>query len=203
MPIVLQSVVGMGSWFIFFIIIEDMGKTELAISNIMRAVYLLFMIPCWGFASSINTLASNLIGKHKPEEVFAVTTQTAVLSFVVTMAFAITMLFAPEVVLRVGTDNLALIEESKRLTGVLTAILALFSVGAIYFNGLVGTGATQKALYLQIVGVIVYLVYIYLAVHVFNCSLEVAWMAELVYWVVSLASSVWYLRSNRWQHIQV
>lgn len=203
MPIVLQSVVGMGSWFVFFIIIEDMGQTELAISNIMRAVYLLFMIPCWGFASSINTLASNLIGKDKQEEVFAVTTQTAVLSFVVTMLFAISMLFAPDIVLRVGTDNAALIEESKRLTGVLTAILALFSIGAIYFNGLVGTGATKKALYLQILGVVVYLMYIYLAVHVFNCSLEVAWMAELVYWVVSLVTSIWYLRSNKWQHIQV
>ncbi len=203
MPIVLQSVVGMGSWFIFFIIIEDMGQTELAISNIMRAVYLLFMIPCWGFASSINTLVSNLIGKDKLEEVFSVTTQTAILSFGVTMIFALSMLFAPEVVLRVGTDNLALIEESKRLTGVLTAILALFSIGAIYFNGLVGTGATQKALYLQILAVVVYLAYIYLAVHVFDCSLEVAWMAELAYWVVSLTTSVWYLRSNKWQHIQV
>ncbi len=203
MPIVLQSVVGMGSWFIFFIIIEDMGQTELAISNIMRAVYLLFMIPCWGFASSINTLASNLIGKDKQGEVFSVTTQTAILSFAVTMVFAISMLFAPDVVLRVGTDNPILIEESKRLTGVLTAILALFSIGAIYFNGLVGTGATQKALYLQILSVIVYLLYIYLVVHVFDCSLEVAWMAELIYWIVSLTTSVWYLRSNKWQHIEV
>ena len=84
-PIVLQSVVGMGSWFIFFVIVEDMGETELAISNIMRAVYLLFMIPCWGFASSVNTLVSNLIGKNKLEEVFWVTTQTAILCFSVTM----------------------------------------------------------------------------------------------------------------------
>ncbi|MFK7798140.1 MAG: MATE family efflux transporter [Aureispira sp.] len=203
MPIVLQSVVGMGSWFIFFIIIEDMGQTELAISNIMRAVYLLFMIPCWGFASSINTLASNLIGKHKQDEVFAVTTQTAILSFAVTMLFTSTLIFMPDLVLRVGTDTPALIEESKRLTGVLSATLALFSIGAIYFNGLVGTGATQQALYLQIIGVIVYLTYIYLAVRIFNCSLEVAWLAEFIYWIITLATALWYLRSNRWQHIEV
>lgn len=202
-PIVLQSVVGMGSWFIFFIIIEDMGKTELAISNIMRAVYLLFMIPCWGFASSINTLASNLIGKNKMDEVFAVTSKTALLSFGVTMACAISMLIAPEIVLRVGTDNLDLIQESVRLTGVLTAILALFSVGAIYFNGLVGTGATNQALLFQIACVIFYLIYIYTVVHLLSCSLETAWMAEFYYWIISLATSIWYLRSNRWQNIQV
>lgn len=203
MPIVLQSVVGMGSWFVFFIIIEDMGKTELAISNIMRAVYLLFMIPCWGFASSINTLTSTLIGKNKQEEVFAVTTKTALLSLGVTLFFAASMLYAPDFVLSVGTDQPHLIKESMRLTGVLTIILAFFSVGAIYFNGLVGTGATRQALVLQIIGVIVYLAYIYIAVHGFNCSLEVAWLAELVYWMVSLGTSVWYLHSNRWQHVEV
>jgi len=202
-PIVMQSVVGMGSWFIFFIIIEDMGKTELAISNIMRAVYLLFMIPCWGFASSINTLVSNLIGQNKIEEVFWVTTKTAVLCFVVTMVCAGTMLIAPDVVLRIGTDNDLLIQQSLRLTGVLTAILALFSIGAIYFNGLVGTGATQQALLLQIVCVIFYLIYIYVVVHQLNCSLETAWMAEFYYWIISLITSVWYLRSNRWQNITV
>lgn len=203
MPIVLQSVVGMGSWFVFFIIIEHMGKTELAISNIMRAVYLLFMIPCWGFASSINTLSSTLIGQSKQDEVFAVTTKTAILSLGVTLFFAASMLYMPDVVLRVGTDNENLIQQSMRLTGVLTIILAFFSVGAIYFNGLVGTGATQKALVLQIFSVLVYLAYIYVSVHIFDCSLEVAWLAELVYWVVTLSTAVWYLRSDKWRHVDV
>lgn len=202
-PIVMQSVVGMGSWFIFFIIIEDMGKTELAISNIMRAVYLLFMIPCWGFASSINTLVSNLIGKNKTEEVFWVTTKTAVLCFAVTMVCAMTMLIAPDFVLRIGTDNPELIKQALRLTGVLTAILALFSIGAIYFNGLVGTGATNQALWLQIGCVIFYLVYIYVVVHFLDCSLETAWLAEFYYWIISLFTSSWYLWSGRWKKIKV
>ena len=203
MPIVMQSVVGMGSWFIFFIIIEDMGKTELAISNIMRAVYLLFMIPCWGFASSINTLTSNLIGKNKTEEVLSVTTKTAILCFVVTMVCTSSMLIAPDFVLRIGTDNPVLIQQSLRLTGVLTAILALFSIGAIYFNGLVGTGATNQALLLQIGCVVFYLTYIYVVVHLLDCSLETAWMAEFYYWIISLATSFWYLRSGKWKSIQV
>ena len=202
-PIVLQSVVGMGSWFIFFIIIEDMGKTELAISNIMRAVYLLFMIPCWGFASSINTLTSNLIGQNKTAEVFWVTSKTALLCFVVTMCCVGVMLLAPEVVLRIGTDDPLLIQQSLRLTGVLSAILALFSIGAIYFNGLVGTGATNQALLLQIACVVFYLLYIYSVVHWFDSSLETAWMAEFYYWIISLISSSWYLWSGRWKRIEV
>jgi len=203
MPIVLQSVVGMGSWFIFFVIVEDMGQTELAISNIMRAVYLVFMIPCWGYASGINTIVSNLIGKNYQDRVFGAITKTAVLCFVSTMICVLFMLIFPDVVLRIGTDNEHLLQESLRLTGVLSAILAAFSVGAIYFNGLVGTGATNQALILQTACVIFYLSYIYVAVHVLQTSLETAWMAEFYYWVACLLLSVWYLRSKRWYDIKV
>jgi Na+-driven multidrug efflux pump len=180
-----------------------MGQTELAVSNIMRAVYLLFMIPCWGFASSINTLASNLIGQNKSDQVFEVTSKTAILSFIVTMICTASMLISPEIILRIGTDDLELIQESIRLTGIVTATLALFSIGAIYFNGLVGTGATNQALWLQIGCVIFYLSYIYVVVHLFQCSLETAWMGEFYYWIISLTTSVWYLRSKRWQNIKV
>jgi len=148
-------------------------------------------------------LVSNLIGREKIEEVFSIITKTAILCFTVTMACAATMFIAPEFVLRIGTDDMQSKHESTRLTGVLTAILALFSVGAIYFNGLVGTGATNQALLLQTICVIFYLMYIYLGVRFFDCSLEAAWMAEFYYWIISLASSIWYLRSGRWKDIKV
>ena len=106
-------------------------------------------------------------------------------------------------VLRIGTDDPLLIQQSLRLTGVLSAILALFSIGAIYFNGLVGTGATNQALLLQIACVVFYLLYIYSVVHWFDSSLETAWMAEFYYWIISLISSSWYLWSGRWKRIEV
>lgn len=202
-PIVLQSVVGMGSWFVFFIIIEDMGKTELAISNIMRAVYLLFMIPCWGFASSINTLVSNVIGQNKHNDVLAVTTKTAFLCFTVTMLCTSSLYFFPSYILSIGTDDPMLIEASNRLTPVLTGILALFSIGAIYFNGLLGTGATQKALLLQSCCVAFYLIYLYVVVHLMSCRLETVWMAEFYYWIISLLSSLLYLYFGNWRKIEV
>lgn len=203
MPIVLQSVVGMGSWFIFFVIVEDMGKTELAISNIMRAVYLLFMIPCWGFASGVNTIVSNLIGKNQKEEVFAATTKTAFLCFVCTMLCTTTLWFFPEYVLSISTDDSKLVAAAAPLIPILSIVLAVFSIGAIYFNGLVGTGATNQALWLQIACVVLYLSYIYIVVHVLHAGLLVAWMAEFYYWVACFLLSIWYLRSRKWYTIKV
>ena len=64
-PSVAQPVVGLGSWFIFFSFVEKyMEVRDLAITNLVRMVYLLLSIPSWGFASSINTLVSNVIGQR-------------------------------------------------------------------------------------------------------------------------------------------
>ena len=205
LPIVFQSVVGVGSWQVFFFIIEDMDAdgTALAVSNLIRTVYLVLMIPCWGFSSGINTIVSNLIGKNQQDLVLKSIHKTAILCFVVTMVCASMLFIAPEFVLQIGTDDAALIQQSQALFGVLVLILISFSVGAVYFNGMVGTGATQQSLWLQTGCCIFYLAYIVVSVEWFDVSLSVAWLAEFWYWGATLLLALWYLRSGRWRAIQV
>ena len=65
-PSVAQPVVGIGSMFIFVSFIEaHLGVRDLAVTNLIRMVYLFLSIPSWGFASSINTLVSNVIGQRE------------------------------------------------------------------------------------------------------------------------------------------
>lgn len=206
-PIVLQSVVGIGSWFIFFVFIEEMDTTgeALAISNVLRTVYLVLMIPAWGFGSAINTIVSNFIGKGQPEGVMLSIRRTTTLCVLVTFLMASSLLIAPNFVLAIATDDALLIEASKRLIWVLMTILVVFSVGAIYFNGMIGTGATSQALIMQSTAVVLYLSYVYFTVKIFllQPALEWAWMGEFVYWGVTLLLAVVYLRSARWKAIRV
>ena len=65
----LQSFLSLSSWFIFFIIIEKLGERELAISHIIRSIYMVLMIPLFGFSSATNTLVSNLIGQGRSGQV--------------------------------------------------------------------------------------------------------------------------------------
>ncbi len=65
MPIVIQYAVSVGSWFVFFSLIEKLGERSLAITNLGRVVYLILSIPCWGFASGVNTMVSNHIGENE------------------------------------------------------------------------------------------------------------------------------------------
>ena len=202
-PMILQTFASLGSWFIFFALIEQLGRNELAISNIIRTVYMLYMIPAWGFSSGINTIVSNLIGKNKLQEVWPAINKTAILCFAVTMVLCVFLLLFPEKILMIGTDKPELLEASKRLIWVLILILSLYSFSIIYFNGLVGTGATKEALYIQVSCVILYIIYVYVVVGYLKSSLEISWLAETIYMSSSMAVSIWYLKSNKWKKLSI
>jgi len=44
-PLIWLSMLGLGSWFIFFSLIENLGSRELEVSNLLRNVYLILSIP--------------------------------------------------------------------------------------------------------------------------------------------------------------
>ena len=198
MPIIVQSVVGVGSWFVFFLIIEDMGKEPLAISNLLRVVYLLLMIPCWGFASGVNTLVSNALGRKAVNAILPIVWKTAKLTVALTLIFALPLWIVPEYVLLIGTDDAQIIAGAKPLLPLFGGILVLFCLGSIFFNGLVGTGATRQALILQVSCVALYLAYVFLAIKVFKAGLQAAWFSEVLYWAATFLLTWWYLASRRW-----
>jgi putative MATE family efflux protein len=202
-PMILQTFASLGSWFIFFALIEQMGKNELAVSNIIRTFYMMFMIPAWGFSSGINTIVSNLIGKKELRQVLPAITKTAILCFTVTMGLSLSLVVFPETMLHIVTEDESIFPAAKNLIWVLNVILALYSVSIIYFNGLVGTGATKTALYIQVSCVILYMIYVYVVIGMFKCSLEIAWMAEAVYMVSSMIVSILYLKSNLWLRVKI
>jgi Na+-driven multidrug efflux pump len=207
-PIVAQAVVGIGSWAIFFAMVEnEMGKHQLAICNILRNIYLLLSIPCWGFASGINTLVSTHIGKNSKHLVLNTINRAALLCLVTTLIISIPFLVFPDFTIQpliayTGGD-IHLFDEAKPLFLVLMMILIVFSIGGIYFNGLAGTGATMYGLKMQIVSAIFYLGFIVFVIYGIKGSLSLAWSSEIVYWVIMTGFSFWYLYSNRWHSLKV
>lgn len=202
-PMILQTFASLGSWFLFFALIEQLGKTELAVSNIIRTFYMLFMIPAWGFSSGINTIVSNLIGKKQLRQVLPAINKTALLCFLVTVIVSLSLVFFPDTMLGFVTQDKSIFPATKNLIWVLSVILALYSISIIYFNGLVGTGATITAMFVQVSCVILYMIYAYVVVGVLKCRLEIAWMAEAVYMVSCLTVCIIYLRSYHWLKIKI
>jgi putative MATE family efflux protein len=204
-PIVIQYAVSVGSWFVFFSLVEKMGERSLAITNLGRVVYLILSIPCWGFASGVNTMVSNNIGEEKTFNVMPIIYKTAKLSLASTLVLGIPIIFLPQYLLYpiLGSEDMSLLMASQPVLYIILIILSIFSFSSIYFNGLSGTGATLFALKMQVFTSFVYLSTLYIVMMVLDSSLEVAWSIEIFYWLLIFSLSFYYLRTGKWKAMKV
>jgi len=196
--IMLQYFISMAGWFAFFMIIEKSGERPLAISNIIRSVYLILMIPIWGFSSATNTLVSNTIGKGLVHKVIPVIKKVINLSFLSTFLVIILTVTFPRLLISIYTTNIELINETIPVLYVITGALVLFSISVILFNGVSGTANTNIALLIEFITIVIYMTYTYLIAVIFKQSIEVIWCAEYVYFILLGGMSYLYLKNGNW-----
>jgi Na+-driven multidrug efflux pump len=196
----------MGGWFLFFSFVEKyLGEYDLAISNLVRTVYMLLLIPSWGFSSGINTMVSHFIGRRKRMAVLPIIQKTALINLISTMVIAIPVLVFPSVFLYplFWGEGMSMVNDTKPAFLVLLFILCLYSVTIVYFNGLVGAWAMIKGLWIQFVGNVFYIGSVFVLLRYFNGNVETAWAAELLLWAIIFAMTVYYLKSKRWHFLRL
>lgn len=201
LPLVIQPLIGLGSWFVFMGIIENLGERALAVTILVQMVYLVLSVPSWGFSAGVATLAGGFIGHQKRQAVIPIIWKTAIFSLLVTLAISIPVITLPEIfVLPLLSEKagLDLIQEARPVLWVLLIILSIFSLGGVVFSGVAGVGAPAYGLKIQLFGVVFYLIYIYVVVEYTVASLSWAWAVEIFYWLIVGGWSLWYLYSKKW-----
>ncbi len=198
-PVMAQYFLSISVWFIFFLFVESMGEHSLAISNIIRSVYVVFMLPIWGFASATNTLVSWVIGQGRPEDVMKVVSKVIHLSFISVVLIVVIVLISPESVLMIYTNDLSLVRDSISVLYVVSGSSLVISMGFILFNGISGTGKTNVSMLLEFGALIVYLAYCYIFMKYFDANVTQIWTAEFVYGLLLIILSYLYLKSGRWK----
>ncbi|NJC25318.1 MATE family efflux transporter [Neolewinella antarctica] len=199
-PIVAMSVVGLGSAFVFFGLVENFGERALAVTNIVRIAYLILSVPAWGFCTGINTLASYFMGRGERGNVLIVLRKTSWLCLGLTTLMILPLLAFPNQVLYpiLGDERAYLIELAYPVFWVLWGILVTFSFGSIYFNGLIGAGETKLALKIQSATAALYVVLIFVVVRSSWGNLVLAWSVEIIYWLVILIASLYHFKRKGW-----
>jgi putative MATE family efflux protein len=201
LPVVAQSVVGLGSYLFFFGIVENLGERALAVTNLVRVVYLALSIPTWGFATAINTLTSHFLGRNRRSIVKPLTYKVAWVCFWTTIGLAFLVALFPEPILYplFGSDQVDLVHAAKPVFWILIAILALFSYGATFFNSLVGSGGVYYALRIQTIAAAIYMAMVYAVIQTGMGGIAGAWATEIVYWALLWWLSARGLSAKRWK----
>ncbi len=198
-PLVLQWLISIVAWQLFFILIEHYGERSLAISNIMRNIFGVFGIFSWAFASTSNAMVSNIIGQDKKDKVEILIRKIMRLSFGFTFFLCLLINLFPDLFLSIFQFNNEFIGEAIPVIRIVTVGMLGMSIATVWLNAVTGTGNTRVNLLIEIAAIAIYSVYVWLVLDVWKLSLVWAWSSELLYWSSLFIFSFLYIRSGKWR----
>ena len=197
--IMIQFVLSHAVWLGFFLMIEKMGETSLAVSNIIRSIYMLLMIPAWAMSSATSSIVSNAIGAGFSNQVMPIIRKILLFSMGIMLIVAVLAIFIPRFMISIYTSDSNLLEASVTSYYVILGAVFLFSATIVLFNGVLGTGNTRTGLVMELVTLSMYLAFAWILSVRLHQPIEVVWLCEYMYSIVLGSLSWFYLKRGKWE----
>ena len=202
LPLILQFIISLTTWLIFFLLIESKGSVAKAVSNTMRNVFGLAGVFIWAFAGTSNTMVSNLIGQNRKEMVIPVVKKISLWSLGLCMVMICFLNLFPVTFFSLFGQDESFLAEGVPVIRMVSLGMIFMSISNIWLNAVTGTGNTRINLQIEIISISLYLVYTWYFMKLHYISLSIAWSNEFVYWVSILFMASGYMFSKKWMHMQ-
>ena len=202
-PLILQYCISIVSWEFFYILVEHHGARNLAIANTMRNIFGIFGVFSWAFASTTNSMVSNIIGQGRHDEVIMLIKRIIKLSLTLSCTLCVLLNLWPEWFLSFYGQGEAFVAEAIPVVRVISLALILMSFSTVWLNAVTGTGNTTVNLSIELITVVIYSIYVYFVLEYWKLSVTIGWMSEWVYWLSMLSMAYAYMRSGRWRNKQI
>ncbi|TMI96889.1 MAG: hypothetical protein E6H08_03495, partial [Bacteroidetes bacterium] len=133
-PLVFQHAISIMSWEFFFILIERNQSSDMpqAISNVMRNVFGMFGCMSWAFASTSNSMVSNIIGQGKKDEVLFVIKKIVKLSTSIAIVLCILLNLFPQLFLSIYGQGDEFIRQGIPVIRVVSLAMILMSFSVVW-----------------------------------------------------------------------
>ena len=199
-PLMSQLAISTGSWWIFFILVSrNFPEQQQAVSQTMRNLFGLGGVFSWAFGASANTIISNMIGQGRQEEMFVIIKKMVLISVGGMFMLVCFLNLFPNFFFNIFGQNEDFTSIGIGPLRVVSAAMLILCVGVIWLNAVVATGKTKVVFWIEVGGILAYLIYVWIAIEVMHLSLDIAWMSEWVYWVVLFIPSYLFLKYGNWR----
>jgi putative MATE family efflux protein len=202
-PVMFQFFISFTGWFIFFLLIEHVGQVSLAASNIVRSLYMIILLPLWGYASVCSTFASYKIGRKETEEVIPIVLKIITLGLLSIFPLVCLCNVFSYNILRFYTDNIPLINAGKPILHVISISSVLLVISFVLFNCVAGVGKTGITLIFETIVISAYVSWTYILVSSGVQNISLIWCAEILYGLLMGSMSGLYLRFGKWKYVKV
>ena len=179
--VMVEYVLNVSVWLLFFLFIEHLGEEQLAIANIVRSISEVPFVFSAAFASTAASLVSNIIGEGHPEGVVSVIRRVLLLCTVTMLPLLAIFALFPHWIIGLFTDIPSLIQGSVPTLWVMCACTLVTLPWNVYLQSVAGTGDTRVCLRFDVVALCVYAVYCTIIIGILKSSIAVCWTADGVY----------------------
>lgn len=191
-----HAFISVAPWFLFFVGIEHLGKTELAVSNITRSVSALFFVIVNSFAVTTGALISNSIGAGEKANLFPICRKILKLGYSIGIPLIGIVLICHRSIIGIYTTDESLIQSAVAPLVVTLLNYSFALPGYVYLNAVGGTGKTKTTFIFQAIATGIYLIYLYGLNNSTNTTLTLYLTAEYLFVILLALQSIVYLKRN-------
>ncbi len=199
-PIMLQGGLALGTWTIFFIMLEKRGIFELTVSQNIRSIYFLAFVPVWGFAGTTKTYISQYLGGQKEHEIPIIQKRIQLLTTAFLLFFFHGAILYPETLISIINPEEIYIGMSAQILRMISFSIILYGIISVYYQTILGSGNTVYSLFIEITTILLYLSACYLFIQVLKLEIFWIWTVEYIYFGTIGIMSVLYLKNSRWKN---
>lgn len=198
LPTMFQRLISFGTWFLFFAMIEHLGEEPMAISSIVRSIYMLCTLTVFAYSATANTLTSRLMGAKLSNEIPQTLLRILKMSALTLLPILLFFILFPKQVASIYTEDAHLVAQSIPVLYTVYIGAIIMTAAMIYFEFVSGTGNTFIALMLEMGVLVFYILFIYLATSVFRFPIRWVWCSEWVYSSLILIASLIFMKVHPW-----
>ncbi len=196
--VMLEYVLNVSVWLLFFLFIEHLGEEQLAIANIVRSISEVPFVFSAAFASTAATLVSNIIGEGHPEGVVPIIRRVLMLCTVTMLPLLAVFAIFPHWIIGLFTDIPSLIQGGVPTLWVMCAAMLLTLPWNVYLQSVAGTGNTRVCLRFDVVALCIYAVYCTVIIGILQSDIALCWTADGVYSLCIWIQCVIYIHRKKW-----
>jgi Na+-driven multidrug efflux pump len=209
-PIMVQQVLALATWSVFFFLVEKLGDTELMVSNIIRNLYMLAFVSVMGLAQTTKTYVSTLIAEKRQAMLRPVINRLILLNLCGIVVLSHGLWLYPEYLAGLFTSNVdsvakvaTIIEQSKNTMFVIVPAMVIFAFSSIFLNTVEGSGRTWIAMLIELVSIMFYLGMTYYMTVMNPKPIHVVWMNDYGYFGIIGVLSFLFLQFSNWKYHKV
>jgi putative MATE family efflux protein len=198
-PLMIQGIIALGTWTLFFTWIEQMGKFELTVSQNIRSIYFIAFVPIWGFAATTKTYISQYLGAKDFEGIKKVQRRIQFLTVLFLFILFHGAIFYPEQLIKIVNPDELYLQKTVAILRLIAGSILIFGLSSVYFQTVNGSGNTKSSLAIEFGSVSIYMLATFLFIKVLHFNIYWVWTVEYIYFISLGLFSILYLRFSDWK----